>query len=69
MPDPGACWWQPLFEGTLDPGTSRSWAGHQPVTLALGNPAAVTLTINGHRHSPLGPGLVTLTFHPATASR
>jgi cytoskeletal protein RodZ len=36
-----------IFSGIVYAGTAKRWTEHQPVQLELGNPAAVTLTVNG----------------------
>jgi cytoskeletal protein RodZ len=66
------CWVQlttaagrPVFTGLVYGGTARSWTARQAVSLRLGNPGAVTLTVNGSSQSPGPPGRpVTLSFGP-----
>ncbi len=42
------------FEGTLPPGTSRSWDAKQSVTVRAGNAGGVRVTINGKDEGLLG---------------
>lgn len=53
-----------IFEGIIGPGTSRTWKERRAVTLRLGNPAAVTLRVDGRRRTGLGPNSVTLSLAP-----
>jgi hypothetical protein len=54
-----------VFQGILSTGSAMSWTETQPVTLTLGNPGAVTLTVNGQARTGLGVNPVTLTLAPA----
>jgi cytoskeletal protein RodZ len=68
-----ACWvdlttrgGRTIFSGVIQAGTSGRWVSHRPVSLRLGNPGGVTLTVNG---APAGPRAgtnqpVTLSFRP-----
>jgi cytoskeleton protein RodZ len=65
------CWVQltapggaPIFVGIIGPGSSRTWTRRRPVLLDLGNPGAVTVTVNGIRRTGLGPQPVMLHLHP-----
>jgi cytoskeletal protein RodZ len=59
-----------IYQGIVYAGTSLHWVEHQAVSLMLGNPGGVSLTVNGRnavpagRHSPvtlsLGPGQKTV---------
>ena len=53
-----------IFEGIVDPGTSRTWTERRAVTLRLGNPGAVTLTVDGKSRTGLGSQPVTLSLAP-----
>jgi Helix-turn-helix domain/Domain of unknown function (DUF4115) len=57
-----------IFQGTLDPGASMTWTEPQPVSLRIGNPGAVTLTINGKLQTGLGTDPVTLSLAPGAPS-
>jgi cytoskeletal protein RodZ len=56
-----------VFQGIIGPGTSKRWTERRAVTLMLGNPAAVTLRVDGKRHAPFGPNPVTLSLAPRRA--
>ena len=53
-----------IFQGTIDPGTSETWTERQAVNLRLGNPGAVTLTVDGQGRTGLGSAPVTLSLVP-----
>ncbi len=57
-----------IFQGILGPGTSKTWTQRRAVTLELGNPGAVTLTVNGKSRTGLGPDPVTLRLAPGNRS-
>ncbi len=45
---------QTIFQGIVTAGASKRWTEHQPVSLVLGNPAGVSLTVNGKNAVPTG---------------
>ena len=49
-----------IFAGILGPGTAKTWTERRAVTLQLGNPGAVTLTVDGKSRAGLGSQPVTL---------
>jgi hypothetical protein len=53
-----------IFQGVVGTGTSRTWTERQAVTLKLGNPGAVILTVNGKSRTGLGSQPVTLSLSP-----
>ena len=53
---------QVLFEGTIPMGTSKTWTEHRTVSMIIGDPGAVTLTVNGKAQSPPAGQPVTLTL-------
>ena len=53
-----------IFQGTVDTGTSMTWTERRAITLRLGNPGAVTLTVGGKTRTGLGPDPVTLSLAP-----
>lgn len=57
-----------LFEGTLQPGVSRTFEGQKAVIARIGRPGAVTVTWNGKPTGTLGPAEspITLEFTPET---
>jgi cytoskeleton protein RodZ len=57
-----------IFAGILGPGTSKTWTPRRAVTLELGNPGAVTLTVDGKTRTGLGPDPVTLRLAPGNRS-
>jgi hypothetical protein len=57
-----------IFNGVLQPGVAHRWVLHRQVSLRLGNPGGVVLTVNGHRrgqHAAQAGGPVTLSFGPS----
>jgi len=67
----GDCWvhittadGQQLVDTTVAEGMSQSWTYRQAVTLRLGNPGAIRLTVNGKNQSPGTDQPVTLSFGP-----
>jgi cytoskeletal protein RodZ len=67
-----ACWVElttasgtQIFQGTLSAGATKRWVEHRPVSLVLGNPAGVVLTVDGKNAVPAGATQpVTLTLGP-----
>jgi cytoskeletal protein RodZ len=57
-----------IFAGILGPGTSKTWTERRAVTLQLGNPGAVTLTVDGKSRAGLGSQPVTLRLAPGNRS-
>jgi cytoskeletal protein RodZ len=54
-----------IFTGFVYAGTGRSWTERQAVSLRIGDPGAIVLTVNGKSRSPGPPGQpVTLSFGP-----
>ena len=53
-----------IFQGIIGPGTSETWTERQAVSLRLGNPGAVTLTVDGQSRTGLGSAPVTLSLAP-----
>jgi cytoskeleton protein RodZ len=53
-----------IFQGTIDQGTSQTWTERRAVTLRLGNPGAVTLSVDGQSRTGLGSAPVTLSLAP-----
>jgi cytoskeleton protein RodZ len=56
-----------IYQGIVAMGTTMTWTEGQPVTLSLGNPGAVTLTVNGMVRAGLGSDPVTLSLAPGQA--
>ena len=57
-----------IFQGVVYLGTSMTWTERRAVTLRLGNPGAVTLTVDGKTHTGLGLEPVTLRLAPGQRS-
>jgi hypothetical protein len=56
---------QQIYEGVVSAGTSKHWTEKQPVSLMLGNPEGVTLSVNGRNPVPAGSTQpVTLSLGP-----
>jgi transcriptional regulator with XRE-family HTH domain len=55
-----------IFQGVLNPGTSMHWTEREVVSLRLGNPGGVTLTVNGQPRTGLGLDPVTLSLAPGS---
>ena len=55
-----------IFSGTVDGGTDESWTEHRAVSLVLGNPGGIALTVNGKNLGTPGPSgqPVTLSLGP-----
>ncbi len=55
-----------IYEGIVYAGTSKHWTERQPVSLMLGNPEGVSLSVNGKNPVPAGSTQpVTLSLGPA----
>jgi cytoskeletal protein RodZ len=53
-----------IFSGTVYSGTSMNWTERHEVTMTIGNPSAVRLTVNGKNKIPPGSvSAVTLSLH------
>jgi hypothetical protein len=53
-----------IFQGIVGTGTSKTWTERRAVTLKLGNPGAVTLTVDGKSRTGLGSQPVTVSLRP-----
>jgi cytoskeletal protein RodZ len=53
---------QTIFEGTLPVGTSKTWTATGPVSMEIGDPGAVSLTVNGVSQATPAGSPVTLTL-------
>jgi cytoskeletal protein RodZ len=55
-----------IYQGIVYAGSSMHWTEHQPVSLMLGNPSGVSLTVNGRNAVPAGQhNPVTLSLGPS----
>ncbi len=50
-----------LFQGYVYPNTPRTWHARHEVLVVIGNPAAITMTVDGRVHSHLGTQVLRLT--------
>jgi hypothetical protein len=57
-----------IYMGVVPAGTSMTWTEKQAVSLRLGNPGGITLTVNGQRHAIKSVLPVTLNFSPQANS-
>jgi cytoskeletal protein RodZ len=57
-----------IYMGIVQAGTSMTWTAKEPVNIRLGNPGAVTLTVNGKKQSINTVFPVTLSFSPQSGS-
>ncbi|MGH3158792.1 MAG: helix-turn-helix domain-containing protein [Streptosporangiaceae bacterium] len=55
-----------LTQDTLAPGQTKTWTFRRAVSMEIGNPGAVVLTVNGHGRGSPGPvgNPITLSFRP-----
>jgi cytoskeletal protein RodZ len=53
-----------IYMGVVPAGTSMTWTEKQAVSLRLGNPGGITLTVNGQQHDINSVLPVTLNFSP-----
>ncbi len=53
-----------IYSGVIPAGSTQTWKETHAVSLRLGNPAGVVLTVNGKKQSPGTSQPVTLTLGP-----
>jgi Helix-turn-helix domain/RodZ C-terminal domain len=58
-----------IYMGVVPAGSSMSWTEKQAVSVRLGNPGGVVLTVNGKRQNPNSINPVTLSFSPGTTTQ
>jgi cytoskeletal protein RodZ len=58
---------QTIFSGIVPAGTARHWTERQTVSMVIGNPGGISLTVNGKNAVPRGSAnrVVTLSFGPS----
>jgi cytoskeletal protein RodZ len=68
-----ACWvaltsptGQSLFQGTIQAGQTKTWDEKHPVSMVIGNPPGVRLTVNGKPEQLSKANVVTLTINPSS---
>ena len=61
---------QTIFSGIVAAGTARHWTERQTVSMVIGNPGGISLTVNGKNAVPPGSTnqVVTLSFGPGQKS-
>jgi len=57
-----------LYMGVIEAGTSMTWTEKQAVSLRLGNPGGIVLTVDGHQHGISTALPVTLNLSPQAGS-
>ncbi len=57
-----------LYMGVIEAGTSMTWTEKQAVSLRLGNPGGIVLTVDGQHHGISTAQPVTLNFSPQAGS-
>ncbi len=57
-----------IYMGVVPAGSSIGWTEKQAVSVRLGNPGGVVLTVNGKRQNPNSTNPVTLSFRPGTTT-
>jgi transcriptional regulator with XRE-family HTH domain len=45
---------QLIFQGYVYPNTPKTWNEYEKVLVVIGNPAAITMTVDGHEHAHMG---------------
>jgi cytoskeletal protein RodZ len=58
---------KPLYTGIVQAGQTKIWRERQVVSMTLGNPGGVVLTVNGVRQTPNPGAVVTLSISPSKA--
>jgi hypothetical protein len=57
---------QSLYQGTIPAGKTMTWHEKHPVSMVIGNPPAVQLTVNGKPEQMNTVQVVTLSINPAS---
>ena len=55
---------QSIYEGTVLAGSTMTWHEKQAVSMVIGNPPGVTLTVNGKNQQMSKVNVVTLSINP-----
>ena len=58
-----------IYMGVIPAGSAMTWTEKQAVSVRLGNPGGVVLTVNGQRQNPNSTTPVTLSFSPGTTTQ
>jgi cytoskeletal protein RodZ len=57
---------QQLYQGTILAGTTKTWHEKHPVSMVIGNPMGIVLTVNGKTESTHTVQVLTLSINPAS---
>jgi cytoskeletal protein RodZ len=57
---------QSIYQGIIPAGTTRTWDERHPVSLVIGNPPGVTLTVNGRPQHMTAGQVAHLSINPAS---
>jgi cytoskeletal protein RodZ len=57
---------QSIYQGIVPAGTTRTWDEKNPVSLVIGNPPGVTLTVNGQPQHMAGGQVAHISINPAS---
>jgi len=57
-----------LYQGTVPAGSTMTWREHHKVSLVVGNPVGIVLTVNGKTETPNSVQVVTVSINPASKS-
>ncbi len=58
---------QQLYNGIVQAGKSMTWTEKQKVTVRIGNPSGVKLTVDGKNETPKSVSPVTVSVNPAAS--
>jgi cytoskeletal protein RodZ len=57
-----------LYQGTVPAGSTMTWREQHKVSLVIGNPVGIALTVNGKTETPNTVRVVTVSINPASKS-
>jgi cytoskeletal protein RodZ len=57
-----------LYQGTVLAGNTMTWREHHKVSMVIGDPAGIVLTVNGKTETPNTVQVVTVSINPASKS-
>jgi cytoskeletal protein RodZ len=55
-----------LYQGTIRAGESKTWLEKHPVSMVIGNPSGIVLTVNGKTETPNTVQVATLSINPGS---
>jgi cytoskeletal protein RodZ len=59
---------QQLYQATIPAGSTMTWREHHKVSMVIGNPVGIVLTVNGKAETPNSVQVVTVSINPASKS-